>query len=209
MVPLPYSQYKVRTLQDLVSLKDSDRRNMLRFLGEEKYDEVMAVLGSFPYINMETKLQGGFKQRLYSLTFNKKNNVSFKCFNSVSSSTVLDDEDSNNITAGSIVTVTVTLTRKRMFVSSTFSRISHGPPLLIQMFTWIGIATQLYYLIYVLGAVCVMHVDYDTLEFHQGSTRGQCWACFFFFFGWEFSSARLSYLFSKHYAWIACTARLY
>ncbi|KAG7240578.1 hypothetical protein INR49_026727 [Caranx melampygus] len=76
--------YKVRTLQDLVSLKDSDRRSMLRFLGEEKYDEVMAVLGSFPYITMDTKLQ------------------------------VLDDEDSNNITAGSIVTVTVTLTRKRM-----------------------------------------------------------------------------------------------
>ena len=31
-------------------------------------------------------------------------------------SPVLDDEDSNNITAGSIVTVTVTLTRKRMVV---------------------------------------------------------------------------------------------
>uniref|UniRef100_A0A6Q2WRT9 J domain-containing protein n=1 Tax=Esox lucius TaxID=8010 RepID=A0A6Q2WRT9_ESOLU len=77
-------KYKVRSLQDLVSLKDSDRRSMLRFLGEEKYDEVMAVLGSFPHITMETKLQ------------------------------VLDDEDSNNITAGSIVTVTVTLTRKRM-----------------------------------------------------------------------------------------------
>uniref|UniRef100_A0A8C1T6P6 Translocation protein SEC63 homolog n=1 Tax=Cyprinus carpio TaxID=7962 RepID=A0A8C1T6P6_CYPCA len=77
-------KYKVRTLQDLVSLKDSDRRNMLRFLGEEKYDEVIAVLGSFPCINMETKLQ------------------------------VLDDEDSNKVTAGSIVTVTVTLTRKRM-----------------------------------------------------------------------------------------------
>ncbi|CAB1450175.1 unnamed protein product [Pleuronectes platessa] len=77
-------KYKVRSLQDLVSLKDSDRRSMLRFLGEEKYDEVMSVLGSFPHITMDTKLQ------------------------------VLDDEDSNNITAGSIVTVTVTLTRKRM-----------------------------------------------------------------------------------------------
>uniref|UniRef100_H2MQ10 Translocation protein SEC63 homolog n=1 Tax=Oryzias latipes TaxID=8090 RepID=H2MQ10_ORYLA len=76
-------KYKVRTLQDLVSLKDSDRRSMLRFLGEEKYDEVMGVLGSFPSITMETKLQ------------------------------VLDDEDSHNITAGSIVTVTVTLTRKK------------------------------------------------------------------------------------------------
>ncbi|TNN71634.1 Translocation protein SEC63 [Liparis tanakae] len=79
-------KYKVRSLQDLVSLKDSDRRSMLRFLGEEKYDEVLAVLGSFPHIAMVTKLQ------------------------------VLDDEDSNNITAGSIVTVTVTLTRKRMAV---------------------------------------------------------------------------------------------
>uniref|UniRef100_A0A8D0D3V4 Translocation protein SEC63 homolog n=1 Tax=Sander lucioperca TaxID=283035 RepID=A0A8D0D3V4_SANLU len=77
-------KYKVRSLQDLVSLKDSDRRSMLRFLGEEKYDEVLSVLGSFPHITMDTKLQ------------------------------VLDDEDSNNITAGSIVTVTVTLTRKRM-----------------------------------------------------------------------------------------------
>lgn len=55
-----FFQYKVRTLQDLVSLKDADRRSMLRFLGEEKYDEVMAVLGSFPYIHMENKLQGKF-----------------------------------------------------------------------------------------------------------------------------------------------------
>uniref|UniRef100_A0A3Q3AWI7 Translocation protein SEC63 homolog n=1 Tax=Kryptolebias marmoratus TaxID=37003 RepID=A0A3Q3AWI7_KRYMA len=51
-------KYKVRTLQDLVSLKDSDRRIMMRFLGEEKYDEVLAVLGSFPHITMDIKLQG-------------------------------------------------------------------------------------------------------------------------------------------------------
>ncbi|KAI5094313.1 translocation protein SEC63-like [Silurus meridionalis] len=88
-------KYKVRSVQDLVSLKDSDRRNMLRFLGEEKYDEVIAVLGSFPHITMETKLQ------------------------------VLDDEDSNNITAGSIVTVTVTLIRKRM--SEVFEKEQEAP----------------------------------------------------------------------------------
>ena len=41
-----------------MSLKDSERRSMLRFLGEEKYDEVISVLGSFPHIAMETKLQG-------------------------------------------------------------------------------------------------------------------------------------------------------
>ncbi|XP_031726178.1 translocation protein SEC63 homolog [Anarrhichthys ocellatus] len=91
-------KYKVRSLQDLVSLKDSDRRSMLRFLGEEKYDEVIAVLGSFPHITMDTKLQ------------------------------VLDDEDSNNITAGSIVTVTVTLTRKRM--SEVFEKEQDSTPCL-------------------------------------------------------------------------------
>lgn len=63
MARLPVSrsvsfQYKVRSLQDLVSLKDSDRRAMLRFLGEEKYDELMAVLGTFPHITMDIKLQG-------------------------------------------------------------------------------------------------------------------------------------------------------
>uniref|UniRef100_A0A673VZY0 Translocation protein SEC63 homolog n=1 Tax=Salmo trutta TaxID=8032 RepID=A0A673VZY0_SALTR len=60
-------KYKVRSLQDLVSLKDSDRRSMLRFLGEEKYDEVMAVLASFPSITMDTKLQGEVTPLLWSL----------------------------------------------------------------------------------------------------------------------------------------------
>lgn len=31
---------------------------MLRCLGDEKYDEAMAVLGSFPHITMDIKLQG-------------------------------------------------------------------------------------------------------------------------------------------------------
>lgn len=44
---------------------------------------------------------------------------------------VLDDEDSNDITAGSIVTVTVTLTRKRMAVSiqNTGTRKSYSFPM--------------------------------------------------------------------------------
>ncbi|XP_007891088.1 translocation protein SEC63 homolog [Callorhinchus milii] len=77
-------KYKIRTVQDLVSMKDADRRSMLRFLSEEKYDGVMAVLSNFPHVSMEVKLQ------------------------------VLDDEDSSNITAGSIVTVTVLLRRGYM-----------------------------------------------------------------------------------------------
>ncbi|KAJ1151958.1 hypothetical protein NDU88_004737 [Pleurodeles waltl] len=77
-------KYKIKSIQDLVSLKESDRRNLLHFLEDEKYEEVMAVLGSFPHIIMEIKPQ------------------------------VLDDEDSNNITVGSLVTVLITLTRKTM-----------------------------------------------------------------------------------------------
>ncbi|KAB1275790.1 Translocation protein SEC63-like protein [Camelus dromedarius] len=79
-----HKKYKIKTIQDLVSLKESDRHNLLHFLEDEKYEEVMAVLGSFPYVTMDIKSQ------------------------------VLDDEDSNNITVGSLVTVLVKLTRQTM-----------------------------------------------------------------------------------------------
>ncbi|OWK01347.1 hypothetical protein Celaphus_00018890 [Cervus elaphus hippelaphus] len=79
-----HKKFKIKTIQDLVSLKESDRHNLLHFLEDEKYEEVMAVLGSFPYVTMDIKSQ------------------------------VLDDEDSNNITVGSLVTVLVKLTRQTM-----------------------------------------------------------------------------------------------
>uniref|UniRef100_A0A8C5RST3 Translocation protein SEC63 homolog n=1 Tax=Laticauda laticaudata TaxID=8630 RepID=A0A8C5RST3_LATLA len=82
-----HKKYKIKSIQDLVSLKASDRHSLLHFLEDEKYEEVMAVLGSFPHITMDIKPQ------------------------------VLDDEDSNNITVGSLVTVLVTLTRQTMAVS--------------------------------------------------------------------------------------------
>ncbi|XP_023617543.1 translocation protein SEC63 homolog isoform X3 [Myotis lucifugus] len=79
-----HKKYKIKTIQDLVSLKETDRQYLLHFLEDEKYEEVMAVLGSFPHITMDIKSQ------------------------------VLDDEDSNNITVGSLVTVLVKLTRQTM-----------------------------------------------------------------------------------------------
>lgn len=57
-------QYKIKTIQDLVSLKASDRHNLLHFLEDEKYEDVMAVLGSFPHITMDIKPQG----KWYSLS---------------------------------------------------------------------------------------------------------------------------------------------
>ena len=41
-----------------MSLKESDRHNLLHFLEDEKYEEVMAVLGSFPFVTMDIKSQG-------------------------------------------------------------------------------------------------------------------------------------------------------
>lgn len=72
----------VRTLQQLAALRDDERRSMLHVLSDEQYEDVVVVLANMPHLEVETKCE------------------------------VLDDEDSSNITAGSIVTITVTLTRK-------------------------------------------------------------------------------------------------
>lgn len=58
-------QYKIKSIQDLVSLKGSDRRNLLHFLEDKKYEEVMAVLGSFPYVTMDIKPQGEWEVLLF------------------------------------------------------------------------------------------------------------------------------------------------
>ena len=53
-----HKKFKIKTIQDLVSLKESYSHNLLHFLEDEKYEEVMAVLGSFPYVTMDIKSQG-------------------------------------------------------------------------------------------------------------------------------------------------------
>ncbi|KAM4694567.1 translocation protein SEC63 homolog [Discoglossus pictus] len=79
-----HKKFKIKTIRDMVSMKESDRRILFSFLEDNNYEELVAVLGSFPHITMEIKPQ------------------------------VLDDEDSNNITVGSLVTVLVTLKRQTM-----------------------------------------------------------------------------------------------
>lgn len=81
---LNHKKFKIKTIRDLVSMKESDRRILLSFLEDSNYEELVSVLGSIPHVTMEIKPQ------------------------------VLDDEDSNNITVGSLVTVLVTLRRQTM-----------------------------------------------------------------------------------------------
>nr|CAB3265944.1 translocation protein SEC63 homolog [Phallusia mammillata] len=71
----------VRGLKNLVEMRESDRRQMLRRMGDEEYDTMLTVLRSFPLIDLDV------------------------------STHVIDDEETNVITAGAIVTVTVFMKR--------------------------------------------------------------------------------------------------
>ncbi|XP_031848650.1 translocation protein Sec63 [Nomia melanderi] len=77
-------KHQIRSLQQFAQLKGEKRRLILRNLSDSDYEDVMKVLGSMPYIE--------FKVR----------------------SEVIDDENPTVYTAGAIVTVTVSLTRKDM-----------------------------------------------------------------------------------------------
>ncbi|GFO42663.1 translocation protein sec63 homolog [Plakobranchus ocellatus] len=73
----------IRHIKDFISMKDEDRRAMLRGLTDGEYLDVMTVCAHLPHVEMKVKTE------------------------------VLGEEDAT-ITAGALVTVTVTLTRKDM-----------------------------------------------------------------------------------------------
>ncbi|KAI7685962.1 hypothetical protein SSS_08701 [Sarcoptes scabiei] len=72
----------IRNMQQLASLADDDRRQMLSRLTEDQYLDVINVLGQMPLLDVDVR------------------------------SEVIDDEDTATITAGALVTVFVKLTRK-------------------------------------------------------------------------------------------------
>lgn len=72
----------VRSLSALAGMADSDRRLMLRRMGDEEYDTMVTVLNQFPYVRLQAETM------------------------------VIDDEEIDVITAGSLVTVNLYLTRK-------------------------------------------------------------------------------------------------
>nr|XP_002126467.1 translocation protein SEC63 homolog [Ciona intestinalis] len=74
----------VRNLRGLAQLRESDRRQMLRRMGDEEYDTMISVLKKYPDVELHVTTQ------------------------------VMDDEDLNVITAGAIVTVTLSMTRKEL-----------------------------------------------------------------------------------------------
>ncbi|XP_041976293.1 translocation protein SEC63 homolog [Aricia agestis] len=74
----------IKSLLQLAQLPGEERRQMMRFLNDKQYEDVMKVLGTMPYIHFQVNTE------------------------------VIDDENSTVVTAGAIVTVTVFLKRTNM-----------------------------------------------------------------------------------------------
>lgn len=74
----------IRTLQQFAQLTPEETRSILRNLSETEYDNVMKALGNMPVIDFSIRCE------------------------------VVDDDNTNVVTAGAIVTVTVFLKRKNM-----------------------------------------------------------------------------------------------
>merc|ERR1712099_57181 len=74
----------IKSLQQLAKMKDEDRKSLLRKLSDEQYKDVIRVLAMLPVLEVGTNTE------------------------------VVDDEEHHVVTAGAIVTVTVTLERKTM-----------------------------------------------------------------------------------------------
>lgn len=75
---------KIRTIEQIAKMKEKDRREALKNFTDDQYQDIMSVISDMPLLNAEARCE------------------------------VLDDEDPSVITAGSIVTVVVKLTRKFM-----------------------------------------------------------------------------------------------
>ena len=74
----------IRNMQQLAQLDDTERRQILRILTDEQYQDVIQFIGQLPLLDVDVRTE------------------------------VLDDEDKKKITAGALVTVTVQLTRRNM-----------------------------------------------------------------------------------------------
>lgn len=74
----------IKSVQQFAKLSSDESRSLLRDLTDQEYDNVMKVMGKMPLIDFSIRCE------------------------------VVDDENSNVVTAGAIVTVTVNLVRRRM-----------------------------------------------------------------------------------------------
>lgn len=65
----------IKSLLQLAQLPGEERRQVLRFLNDKQYDDLMKVLGNMPYIHFQVNTEGN--TRLVCFAQNKLNWISF------------------------------------------------------------------------------------------------------------------------------------
>lgn len=96
----------IKNLQQFAQLSPEESRHILKHLTDFEYTNVMFVLGKMPLIDFSIRCEGTRHNiadvwKLYLCKF-------------TSNFSVIDDENTNVVTAGAIVTVTVSLVRNNM-----------------------------------------------------------------------------------------------
>merc|ERR1711962_640203 len=83
----------IKSLKQFAQMKEEDRRSLLRSISDEQYKDVIKVLGMMPSLSMNVTTE------------------------------VVDDEEQHVVTAGAIITVTVSITRDSMskFMSDSYA----------------------------------------------------------------------------------------
>ena len=76
-----FKRYGIKTLKQMAKMIEKDRRNMMQSLTDEQYKDVIRVLSLMPSLNMDVRTE------------------------------VVDDEEQHVVTAGAIITVTITVIR--------------------------------------------------------------------------------------------------
>lgn len=51
-------QRSIKTVQQLAQLKSEERRNILKNLTDEQYEDVMKVMGKMPYVECKVRCEG-------------------------------------------------------------------------------------------------------------------------------------------------------
>jgi len=74
----------IKSLKQLAQMKEEDRRSLLRSISDDQYKDVMKVLSMMPHLSMSVRTE------------------------------VVDDEEQHVVTAGAIITVTISITRESL-----------------------------------------------------------------------------------------------
>lgn len=53
-----FLQRHIKSIQQFAQLKHEDRRQILRNLSDDQYEDVMKVVGKMPYIDLQVRSEG-------------------------------------------------------------------------------------------------------------------------------------------------------